>query len=270
MRLACIQLCSGTDILANIEHASRLIRDAAKAGADYIFTPEMTNIIQKSPKALFESIATEDYAPEIPFFANLAKELSVHLLIGSMAIKTGERRAVNRSYLFDPQGGLSATYDKIHLFDVDVSDTETWRESNIYDRGEQTVMAQMGPARLGMSICYDLRFAALYRHYGQASVDIITVPAAFTRPTGQAHWETLLRARAIETGAFIIAPAQGGHHADGRKTWGHSLVISPWGDIIAHMDHDDEGYMVADIDLADVSKARARIPAWAYEADYKI
>jgi predicted amidohydrolase len=268
MKLAAIQLCSGVDIFENIARASDLIRAAAAKGASFIATPEMTNIIQRSPKRLHSVISPQDSAAEVAAFSALAAELSVNLLIGSMAFKSGEGRAVNRAVLFGSKGQILAQYDKIHLFDVTISRAETWKESSVYDRGEQAVIADMDGVKLGLSICYDLRFAGLYRHYGQAGAHIISAPAAFTVPTGQAHWETLLRARAIETGSFIIAPAQGGHHVDGRTTWGHSMIIGPWGDIRAELPHNEPGYSLAEINLDDVTAARAKIPAWNYNPDY--
>lgn len=268
MRLAAIQLRSGTDITANITAVSKLVRQAAGKGATFITTPEMTHILQRNPKKLFEAIKPQNQDDGVKTFAALAAELGIDLLIGSLAIKTGARRAANRSFLFGPAGNLKAVYDKIHLFDVTISETETWKESNVYDGGERTVMANIEGAKLGLSICYDLRFSRLYRQYGQAEADIIAVPAAFTRPTGKAHWHTLLRARAIETGSFIIAPAQGGDHNDGRSTFGHSLIIGPWGDVIAELDHEDPGILVADINLDDVKEARRKIPAWNHEPPF--
>jgi len=268
MKLAAVQLCSGVDIAKNIDAASVFIRAAAAKGAEFIATPEMTNIIQRSPKALHNHIYSPEAAPEIAAFSALAKDLNVFLLIGSMAFRNADGRAVNRSVLFRPDGQRLAEYDKIHLFDVTISRSETWKESSVYKAGDRAIIADMGSVKLGLSICYDLRFAALYRHYGQAGAHIISAPAAFTVPTGQAHWETLLRARAIETGSFIIAPAQGGPHEDGRTTWGRSMIIGPWGDIRAKLDHDEPGFCLADIDLADVTAARTKIPAWNYDPDY--
>jgi len=270
MKLACIQLRSGVDIQENIDTATALIRHAAQDGATFIATPEMTHILQRSSKALFEVIKPENEDIGVAAFGALAKELGIDLLIGSMAIKTGDARAANRSFLFGPNGQVKARYDKIHLFDVTISPEESWKESNVYDRGAQAVLTEAGGAALGLSICYDLRFAQLYRHYGQNGAQIITVPAAFTRPTGKAHWHALLRARAIETGSFIIAPAQGGVHEDGRKTYGHSLMVNPWGEIIAELDHDDPGVLLADIDLAEVNEAHRKIPAWNHNPDFDI
>lgn len=268
MKVAAIQMRSGVDIQANLNAAGPLIRAAAKDGASFIATPEMTNIVQRSPKALFASITDENNDKGVSFFASLAKELNIDLLIGSLAIKTAENRAANRSYLFGPDGHVKARYDKIHLFDVTVSKAETWKESNVYDRGDRAVMADIEGAKLGLSICYDLRFPTLYRHYGQLGADIIAVPAAFTKPTGEAHWEPLLRARAIETGSYVIAPAQGGPHEDGRTTYGHSLIIGPWGDIRAHLENDGPGFICADINLEDVQDARQKIPAWSHNPDF--
>lgn len=273
MRAACIQLRSGADIAANIDAASRLIREAAGQGATFIATPEMTHILQRSPNRLFEAIKPQDEDLGVKVFSALAKELSIDLLIGSLAIRTEPRRAANRSFLFDPNGALKATYDKIHLFDVTLSRTEVWKESNVYDGGRASVMADIGnsnseSAKLALSICYDLRFPHLYRSYAQAGAHIIAVPAAFTKPTGEAHWQTLLRARAIETGSFIIAPAQGGQHEDGRTTFGHSVIIGPWGEILAKLEHDKPSILLADINLSDVDEARRKIPAWNHDPDF--
>ena len=268
MKIAAIQMRSGVDIEANLVAAEGLIRAAAKDGASFVATPEMTHLLQRSPKELFKSIAYESSDYGVRFFGSLAKELGIDLLIGSLAIKTAENRAANRSFLFGKDGQIKTRYDKIHLFDVSVSRAETWKESNVYDRGETAAMAEVGGVKLGLSICYDVRFASLYRHYGQSGADIITVPAAFTKPTGVAHWEVLLRARAIETGSFIIAPAQGGRHEDGRTTYGHSMIIGPWGDVRAHLDSDEPGYICANIDVVDTVDARRRLPAWSHEPGY--
>ncbi len=284
MRVAAIQLCSGVDIAQNLAQAGALIRAAAADGAKFIATPEMTHILQRSPKRLFAAIATEPEDKGCAYFSALAKELGIYLLIGSLAIlveevqgddsQDGKKRAVNRSFLYGPDGAKIAHYDKIHLFDVQVSRAETWKESAVYDRGNTAVIANIGAdvegAKLGLSICYDLRFAELYRAYAQMGAQILAVPAAFTKPTGEAHWQTLLRARAIETGSFVIAPAQGGAHEDGRTTFGHSLIIGPWGQIIAEINGDEPGFIAADINLDEVSQARAKIPAWQHNLDYDI
>ncbi len=270
IRIAAIQLRSGVSIEENLVAAEDLIRCAVSDGAEFVATPEMTHILQRSPKGLFSEINEEGLDKGVAHFGALAKKLNIDLLIGSLAIKTGEKRAANRSFLFGKNGIIKARYDKIHLFDVSVSQEDTWKESRIYDRGDRAILADIGGVTLGLSICYDLRFAGLYRDYAQAGADILTVPAAFTRPTGEAHWESLLRARAIETGSFVIAPAQGGRHEDGRSTWGHSIIIGPWGDIRAELEHDEPGYICADIDLNDVKEARRKIPSWNYNSGYKI
>lgn len=262
MRVGLVQLCSGTDIEANIERASDLIRQAANDGAKLIVTPEMTHLVQKDKASLLGSIFPQEQDPAVQAFRALAEALNIHLLIGSLAIKDGEKVA-NRSFLFSPDGAISAVYDKIHLFDAQVSDKERYRESATYKAGDAPVLADVNDTKLGLSICYDVRFPNLYRHYAQSGAHMLTVPAAFTVPTGKAHWKVLLRARAIETGSFVLAPAQGGRHEDGRATYGHSLVINPWGEVIAECAHDKPGFMCVDLDLSEVEKARQRIPAWS-------
>jgi predicted amidohydrolase len=197
-------------------------------------------------------------------WGRLASELGVWLLLGSTAIAAGPGKVFNRSLLFDPGGKITARYDKIHLFDVTLGGGESYRESETVEPGAKAVLAE-GPmgAKLGLTICYDLRFPDLYRRLAQAGADILTAPSAFTRPTGEAHWEILLRARAIENGAFMVAPAQGGRHEDGRSTWGRSMIIDPWGKILAKLDHDEPGFITADLDLNLVAEARAKIPAWS-------
>jgi len=222
---------------ANIAAASELVRAAAAQGA------------------------VDDDAG-VKAFSELAADLSVHLLIGSLAILRGDGKIANRSCLFGPDGAVTAQYDKIHLFEAALSKTESYREADSYAAGDSPAVAKVGDLSLGLSICYDLRFPALYGHYARAEVDMITAPAAFTVATGKVHWETLLRARAIETGAYVIAPAQGGHHEDGRKTWGRSMIIAPWGEIAAQLDHNEPGFICAEIDPAKVAQARARVPAW--------
>jgi len=265
MRVGLVQMRSGADPAANIEAAEALIRQAADQGARLIATPETSNIVQRDPDRLFASITDENSDPGVRRFSDLAKELSVFLLAGSFAVKTGERRAANRSLLFAPDGSLAARYDKIHMFDVTLGGGDNWRESDTYQPGERAVTADIDGARLGLSICYDLRFAALYRALAQAGAQILTVPSAFTRPTGEAHWETLIRARAIETGSYVIAPAQGGRHEDGRGTWGRSMVAGPWGEVVAVLDHDEPGVLIADLELDRVEEARQRIPALTHD-----
>ncbi|MEE2526072.1 carbon-nitrogen hydrolase family protein [Hyphobacterium sp. HN65] len=268
MRVGLIQMRSGITIDANLAAAEELIRAAAADGATFVATPETTHLVQKDADGLFDVLQTPDTDPAMAFFAGLAKELGITLLIGSMALKTGERQAVNRSCLFGPDGALLATYDKVHMFDVGLGAGETYSESTNYRAGERAVIADIPGARLGLTICYDVRFAYLYRKLAKAGAQIITVPSAFTRPTGKAHWEVLLRARAIETGSYILAPAQGGLHEDGRKTWGHSMIVDPWGEIIACLGHDEPGILIADLDLAKVDTARTRIPSLAHDRPF--
>jgi predicted amidohydrolase len=260
-KIALIQMRSGIDPARNIDDAEAMIREAAAAGARFIATPEMTHLVERDTDALAAIIKTPDVDPALVRFADLADELDIDLLIGSLALMGDQGRAVNRSVLFGPDGAVKATYDKIHMFDVSLGAGEVYRESATYRPGEQAVVVEAGDLKLGLSICYDVRFAALFRRLAQAGARVMTVPSAFTRPTGRAHWEVLLRARAIETGSFILAPAQGGRHEDGRKTWGHSMVIGPWGEVIAALDHDEPGVLYAEIDPADALKARERIPA---------
>jgi len=255
-------MCSGVDVAANIAAASELVRAAAAEGARFIATPEMTHLLQRDPAALRETVKTMEKDAGVAAFSELAAGLSVSLLIGSMAILRGDGKIANRACLFAPDGKLQAQYDKIHLFEAALPKGETYREADSYEAGDKPVRADVGTHQLGMTICYDLRFPSLYRTYSSAEVDMITVPAAFTAATGKAHWETLLRARAIETGAYILAPAQGGHHEDGRKTWGRSMIIAPWGEVAAKLDHDAPGFICSDIDKTKVANARRRIPAW--------
>lgn len=267
LKAGLVQMRSGTDPRRNLSDASDFIREAAGHGAQLVCTPETTHLVQKDAEALFNVLRTPDDDPAIPAFAALADELGIWLLIGSMALKTGARRAVNRSFLFAPDGRISATYDKIHMFDVGLGAGETYSESTNYQAGSAAVLAEAGPLKLGLTICYDLRFAYLYRRLAQAGASVITAPSAFTVPTGRAHWETLIRARAIETGSWLLAPAQGGQHEDGRKTWGHSLVVDPWGAIAASLDHDEPGLLMAEIDPEKSASARTRIPSLRHDRE---
>ena len=264
---ALIQMRSGIDPAVNLAMACDLIRQAAARGATLIATPETSHLVQKDADQAFAVMRTPEDDPAIPAFAALAKELGITLLIGSLAVKLGEGRAANRSFLFAPDGRLLASYDKAHMFDVGLGQGETYRESANYRAGDRLVLADIGAARLGLSICYDVRFAYLYRRLAQAGAQILTVPAAFTRPTGRAHWEILLRARAIETGSWVIAPAQGGLHEDGRRTWGHSMIVDPWGAVTAMLDHDEPGILLAELNMDRVADARSRIPALLHDRE---
>ena len=267
---ACVQMRSGIDRDQNTADALVLISKAAKAGAQFVATPEMTNAVDRKGSRLLERLPPEESLAEIKAFSTAAREHSIWLLIGSLAVNTGEGKAANRSFLFAPDGGVAARYDKLHMFDVDLPNGESWKESKIYQPGSQSVLVENELAKFGLSICYDVRFPSLYRGLAQAGAEVLCAPAAFTRQTGKAHWDVLLRARAIENGAFVIAPAQGGTHEDGRETYGHSMIIDPWGTVLAQAEHDDPGIVLAEIDPSKASAARARIPNLGLEQSYKI
>ncbi len=270
-KAACVQMRSGTEPAANIAAASEMIRAAAAQGAVFIATPEMTNLLDIRPGMARAKVRREAEDESLPKLRALSAELSVTLLIGSLAIALDEEeRFANRSFLIGPDGGIRARYDKIHMFDVEVGDGQTYRESRAYRPGEAAVLAGTPFARLGLTICYDVRFPQLYRRLAQAGAEVLTIPAAFTRVTGEAHWHVLVRARAIETGSFVIAPAQGGKHEDGRETFGHSLIVSPWGEVLAEADGAEPGIIFADINLGDVAKARGRIPSLGNERDFPL
>ena len=259
---ACIQMRSGTEPAANIAAACVLIREAAGQGATFIATPEMTNLLDIRPGMARAKVRREAEDDGLPVLRALAAELGITLLVGSLAIALeDDERFANRSFLIGPDGAILARYDKIHMFDVEVGDGQTYRESRAYRPGTEAVLAQSPAGRLGLTVCYDLRFPHLYRRLAQAGAEILTIPAAFTRVTGEAHWHVLVRARAIETGSFVIAPAQGGKHEDGRETFGHSLIVSPWGEILAEAAGAEPGVILGRIDQADVAKARGRIPS---------
>lgn len=264
---ACVQLRSSDDVDENVRTASALIRDARKAGAEFVATPENTTLMAPDGGAKLELSRAEDQDPALPVFSALAEELGIWLLIGSLAIKVDARKTANRSFLIDPRGKVAARYDKIHLFDVDLPSGEQYRESNTVAGGNAAVAAELPWGRVGLSICYDLRFPHLYRSLAKAGAFALTVPSAFTETTGKAHWHVLLRARAIENGAFVIAPAQGGVHANGRRTYGHSLIVSPWGEILAEAGT-EPGIILAEIDPAASVDARTRIPSLRHDRDY--
>lgn len=268
---ACLQL-SSTDVIAeNIAMVTELARAARGEGADFILTPEVTSIVTKlRPDVIRSTTFSEDEDPAVAGFAALAGELGVWLLIGSIPIRVGETQVANRSFLFDPRGRIATTYDKIHMFDVDLPNGERYRESKAFAAGCRAVLADLPWGRLGLSVCYDIRFPHLYRSLAKAGADFLTVPAAFTKVTGEAHWHILLRARAIETGCFVFAPAQTGTHVgDGRKTYGHSLIIGPWGDILAEAGT-EIGFISAEIDTALIAKARGQVPALTHDVDYAV
>jgi predicted amidohydrolase len=265
IRAALVQMRSGLDMARNVKDASGMIREAKAKGAELVSTPEMTNILEPDRPRLKSLARPEAEDHSVAAFSSLAKDLSLWLNIGSLALKGDGDRLLNRSLLFAPDGSLVARYDKIHLFDVDLPTGEQLRESHTYQGGSKAVLAETALAPIGLTICYDMRFPHLYRALAQAGAKLFTIPSAFTVPTGQAHWHVLLRARAIETGSFVLAAAQGGRHESGRETYGHSLIVSPWGEVLAEAGT-DPGILLADIDLAAADLARARIPALANDS----
>lgn len=266
-RAACITLCSGRDPARNIEAAGDLVRDAAADGAQVVFTPENTLVMEAGGRQIFEVTRPEDETPAVSQLAALAKDLGIWLSVGSLAIKVAADKVANRSFLMGPDGRIHARYDKIHMFDVELPNGETYEESRNYRPGGEAVVADTPFGRLGLTICYDLRFPHLYRALAKAGASYLTVPSAFTQVTGAAHWHVLLRARAIETGCFVFAAAQSGTHENGRKTFGHSLIVGPWGEVLAD-GGTQTGVVTADIDPARVSEARGRIPALQHDRDF--
>jgi predicted amidohydrolase len=268
-RAGLIQMRSGREPAANLDAATKLIGDAKNNGADYVQTPEMTNIMELSREKLFATIAPEEADISLAAFRDLARKLSLHIHVGSLAIKASPDKAVNRAFLIDPKGEIAARYDKIHMFDVDLASGESYRESRNFRAGELAVVADLPWARFGLSICYDLRFPSLYRALAEAGSSVLTIPAAFTRQTGEAHWHVLMRARAIENGCFVLAAAQGGTHENGRETFGHSIVVDPWGRVIAE-GGTNPAVIMAEIDPAAVAAARARIPSLQHGRRFEI
>lgn len=269
IRVGCVQLNGGQDMAANLTRAEALVREAHAKGARFIATPENTPLMEhrtEISRALAEPSATH---PAVKRFAALAQELGVHLLLGSHAAKAAGKRLHNRSLLFDERGAIVAAYDKIHMFDVELSDGATYKESKNFEPGADAVVVDTSFGRLGLTVCYDVRFAYLYRLLAQAGAEILTVPSAFTQVTGEAHWHVLLRARAIETGSYVIAPAQCGSHSGNRRTYGHSLIVDPWGRVLAD-GGTEEGVVVADLDLTKVSEARSRIPALKHDRPVRL
>jgi deaminated glutathione amidase len=260
VKVAAIQMCSGVDPEKNASDMTRLVREAAAHGAVYVQTPEMTGAVQKNRPGLMAVLKDEGNDLIVRTARSLAVELGIHVHVGSTAIALGDGKIANRGFLFAPDGELVCRYDKIHMFDVDLDNGESWRESAVYRPGEAGLVASLPFGNMGFAICYDVRFPHLFRSEAMAGADILTVPAAFTKQTGEAHWEILLRARAIENGAFLIAAAQAGLHEDGRETFGHSMIIDPWGKVLASAGGSGEGIVLAEIDVADVKAARAKIP----------
>ena len=260
MKIGLVQTRTPATHAAALAHVLPLVREAAAGGARLIVTPEGTNILQKDREILLPQLTSLADDPVVSGLRDAARELGVWIDVGSALVKRDDGKAANRQVLIRPDGAIAATYDKLHMFDVDLPTGETARESATYAPGDRAVVADVEGFRLGLTICYDLRFPALHRALALAGATAITIPAAFTRPTGEAHWEVLMRARAIETGSYVLAPAQGGFHEDGRGTWGRSLVVEPWGQVIAKLDHDEPGVLVAELDPAAPARARAAIP----------
>ncbi|MCT8998055.1 carbon-nitrogen hydrolase family protein [Chelativorans intermedius] len=270
VRVAALQMRSGMEVEENVGAFEALVREAAGEGAVYVQSPEMTGILVRERAMLEERIRPAGEDPLVRRAAALARELSLFVHVGSTAIARGDGKVANRAFLFGPDGSLVATYDKIHMFDVDLDQGESWRESATYAPGGETVVAALPFARLGLAICYDLRFPQLFRAQALAGAEVLTVPAAFTRQTGEAHWHVLARARAVENGAWLIAAAQGGRHEDGRETYGHSLIVDPWGRIVAEANHDMPAVVVADIEPQAAAAARAKIPNLRNARDFAV
>jgi deaminated glutathione amidase len=269
-KAAMIQMRVGLNASANIDAAARMIDEAKSAGADYVLTPEMTNILAARREQLFAKIVEEEQDASLATLRELARKLGIYIHIGSLAIKISPDRAANRAFLVDPKGNIVARYDKIHMFDVDLPGGESYRESRTYRPGELAVLSDVPWGRLGITICYDLRFPALYRALAEAGATMLAIPSAFTKQTGEAeHWHVLIRARAIENGCFVFAAAQGGKHESGRESYGHSLIVDPWGRILAESST-EPGVVMAEIDVGEVAKARARIPSLEHGRRFEI
>lgn len=259
-RVGLIQMRSGRTPATNLADAVKLIGEARQGGADYVQTPEMTNLMEVSREKLFSAVTDEAADTSLATFRELARSLSIFVHIGSLAIKVSPEKAANRSFLIDPQGDIVARYDKIHMFDVDLANGESYRESRNYTPGESAILGDLPWGRLGLTVCYDLRFPALFRALAEAGASFLAIPSAFTQVTGEAHWHVLNRARAIENGCYVLAAAQGGTHENKRATYGHSMVVDPWGRIVAE-GGTEPGVIFADIDPAEVAAARGRVPS---------
>jgi predicted amidohydrolase len=270
-RAALVQMTSSRSVAGNIAAMDALVREAAAGGAVYVQTPETTGIMDEDPRRLFDTLSDEAGDPTLAHARGLAKDLGIHLHIGSLAIKVGDgSKAANRAFVIAPTGEILAAYDKIHLFDVQLADGQVYRESARYVAGDRAVVVDLPWGRMGIAICYDLRFPQLFRAQARnAGATMLTVPAAFTKPTGEAHWHTLLRARAIENGAWVLAAAQGGLHENGRETYGHSLVVDPWGRVVAEAGT-EPGVIFADIDPAMAVEVRGRVPALAHDRPFSL
>jgi predicted amidohydrolase len=265
---ACAQMRAGRDPLANRDAAVALVREAAENGAHFVQTPEMTSLVERSRALLFEKIGPEERDPTLLALREVARERGIVVQVGSIAVRSGDKIA-NRAFLIDRAGAIVCSYDKVHLFDVDLPDGETWRESATYTGGDRAVLGETPWGLLGLTICYDVRFPALYRALAENGAAFLSAPACFTRQTGEAHWTVLNRARAIETGAFMISAAQGGTHESGRETYGHSIIVDPWGRVLAEAGT-EPGIILAEIDTALVADARARIPTLKHGRPFRV
>src|SRR5579863_6136969 len=259
-KVGLVQMRSGLDPQENLVGLLAAVDEAKRAGADYVLTPEMTNILALKRDQLFAKIVAEEHDPTLAMLREVARKLGIFIHIGSLAIKASPEKAANRSFLIDRKGEVAARYDKIHMFDVDLAGGESYRESNNYRAGDIAVVADLPWGRLGLTVCYDLRFPALYRALAEAGASFLAIPSAFTKQTGEAHWHVLMRARAIENGCYVFAAAQGGKHEHGRETFGHSLVVDPWGKIVAE-GGTEPGVIFAEIDPAEIAAARSRVPS---------
>ena len=268
-RVGLVQMCSGRDVDKNVASATELVREAAASGAQYVQTPEMTTLLELERPRLLAAARPEEGNPALLHFQGLARELGLWLHIGSMPILLSGGKLANRAFLIAPDGGIAARYDKIHMFDVDLGGGESYTESANYEPGRHAVLADLPWGPIGLTICYDLRFPSLYRALARAGAEFLAVPAAFTRPTGMAHWHTLLRARAIESQAFVFAAAQGGMHENGRETFGHSLIISPWGEILGE-GGDQPTVICADIELQLLEDVRRRVPSLQHDRVFDV
>ncbi len=268
-RAALVQMCSGRHVERNLRDATLLVREAAQRGASYVQTPEVTTLMELDRERLFDQCRREEDDAALAHFRSLARELGIWLHIGSIAVKASEQQLANRSFVIAPSGRIHARYDKIHMFDVDLPGGESYKESRNYRPGSEAVVAGLPWGGLGLTVCYDLRFPYLHRALAKAGATLIAIPAAFTRTTGEAHWHTLTRARAIESQCFVLAAAQGGRHEHGRETFGHSLIVDPWGEVLAD-GGTDPGVVVAEIDMAKVAEARGRVPSLTHDRDFEV
>jgi predicted amidohydrolase len=269
-KAAAIQMRSGTEPARNIADMEELVAEAAAAGAAYVQTPEMTGALVRDRKTLRSILCDEADDPVVAAAAGLAARHGIYLHVGSTAIAVDGGKVANRSFLFSPDGKIVVRYDKIHMFDVDLDNGESWRESATYRAGRESSVADLPFARLGFAICYDVRFPELFRDLALQGANVLSLPAAFTKQTGRAHWHILVRARAIENGAFVVAAAQGGKHEDGRETYGHSMIVDPWGRVLAEADHNEPGVVIAEIDCRESALARQKIPNLRNQKAYDV